>query len=159
MLGIGSEELLIIIIFSILVFDPDKLPEAGRRLGRAFRYLRKTKQEVHDVVQKEVIDPLESMDAGFGDEVRKIESSLKPGSFEQLFSGAHDLSEDSLKDASGRRSDSSGSLRSITEIDEGIQVSTQTPRVSDEVSQDVSVQKMADLLYGIDDGEEEAQGK
>ena len=135
MLGIGSEELLIIIIFSILVFDPDKLPDAGRRLGRALRHLRKTKQDVSDVVQKEVIRPLESAEEKVAGDMQKIEKSIKVGSFEDLLS---------------EKKTSSNSESTHTK---------ESKHVSDTTSQDPSVQKMADLLYGIDDGEEAKKDK
>ncbi len=131
MLGIGSEELLIIIIFSILVFDPDKLPDAGRRLGRALRHLRKTKQDVSDVVQKEVIRPLESAEEKVASDVQKIEKSIKVGTFEDLLTDRKESS--------------------VSESTEDVK---ETKHVSDTTSQDQSLQKMADLLYGIDDGEE-----
>ncbi len=134
MFGIGSEELFIIIIFSILVFDPDKLPEAGRRLGRAFRYLRKTKQDMQDVVQKEVIRPLESLDDQMQKDVKKIEKTLKAGSFEELLGD------------------------SISNISDGKETRV-SGNTSDKTSQDDTVQKMADLLYGIDNGEEDAKDK
>ncbi len=130
MLGIGSEELLIIIIFSILVFDPDKLPEVGRRLGRALRHLRKTKQDVSDVVQKEVIRPLEEADAKVSDDVRKIEKKLNVGSFEDLIMQAE--KSHASDNAQNNKPDDSNNAK----------------------ASDPSVQKMADLLYGIDDGEE-----
>ncbi len=131
MLGIGSEELLIIIIFSILVFDPDKLPEAGRRLGRALRHLRKTKQDVSDVVQKEVIRPLESAEDKVVSDVRKIEKSLEVGSFENLLAD-----------------------NKAPSVSKETKTEKKTSATSDGASGDCSVQKMADLLYGIDEGEE-----
>ncbi len=136
MFGIGSEELLIIIIFSILVFDPDKLPDAGRRLGRALRHFRKTKQDVQDVVQKEVIRPLEAADAKVKDDMQKIENSVKVGSFDDLL-----YEKNSSSKPESHHHDS------------------ESKHVSDTTSQDPSIQQMADLLYGIDDGEEDKKEK
>ncbi len=135
MFGIGSEELFIIIIFSLLVFDPDKLPDAGRRLGRAFRYFRKTKQDVQDVVQKEVIEPLNVIEQKASSEVEKIDQKLTSGSFEELFAKSEMPREDSAKSNS------------------------KTSQGTHSASHDPSVQKMTNLLYGIDDGEEDTENK
>ena len=131
MLGIGSEELLIIIIFSILVFDPDKLPEAGRRLGRAFRYMKKTKQDVQEVVEKEVIRPLEAADESLMSDMRKIEKKVNVGSFDALF-------------------DESERTAAPKDVHAG-EISEQTDREQSD-SQSPSIQEMCDLLYGIEDG-------
>ncbi len=131
MLGIGSEELLIIIIFSILVFDPDKLPEAGRRLGRAFRYMKKTKQDVQEVVEKEVIRPLEAADESLMSDMRKIEKKVNVGSFDALF------------DESARAA--------LSKDAHAGEISEQTDREQSD-SQSPSIQEMCDLLYGIEDG-------
>ncbi len=133
MFGIGSEELLIIIIFSLLVFDPDKLPEVGRRLGRAIRYVRKRKQDVQDVVQEEVIRPLESIDDKVSSKAEEIENKIKTGSFEDLLTDSkHDMI-DVSKSVDNKES----------------------KHDSDTTSQDSSIQKMTNLLYGIDNGEED----
>ena len=42
MLDIGIQELLVIMVLALLIFGPDKLPELGRRLGRAMREFRRS---------------------------------------------------------------------------------------------------------------------
>lgn len=58
MFGIGQTELIIILVFAFLLFGPDKLPQAGRTIGRAIRQFRETQEKVTNVVQTEVIDPM-----------------------------------------------------------------------------------------------------
>ena len=58
MFGIGQTEFIIILVFAFLLFGPDKLPQAGKTIGRAIRQFRETQQKVTSVVQTEVIDPM-----------------------------------------------------------------------------------------------------
>lgn len=58
MFGIGSTELVIILVFGFLLFGPDKLPQMGRTIGRALRQFRETQEKMTSVVQSEVIDPM-----------------------------------------------------------------------------------------------------
>jgi len=57
-LGIGSTELVIILVFGFLLFGPDKLPQMGRTIGRALRQFRETQEKLTAVVQTEVVDPM-----------------------------------------------------------------------------------------------------
>ena len=56
MFGIGSNELLIILLFAFLLFGPDKLPGMGRTIGRALRQFREAQEGFTSVVQSEVVD-------------------------------------------------------------------------------------------------------
>ena len=76
-LGIGTGEILLILIIATMVFGPQKLPEIGRTLGQATKKmkeaagqlgqqmneemgdLKKVNQEVNDVINKEVLPGLE----------------------------------------------------------------------------------------------------
>ena len=58
MLGIGSGELAIILVFGFLLFGPDKLPQMGHTIGRALRQFRETQEKLTAVVQTEVVDPM-----------------------------------------------------------------------------------------------------
>ena len=59
MFGIGETELLIIVAFGFMIFGPDKLPGMGRTLGRALRQFRQAQEGFTEVVQTEVMDPLQ----------------------------------------------------------------------------------------------------
>jgi sec-independent protein translocase protein TatA len=52
MLDIGIQELLVIMVLALLVFGPDKLPELGRRLGRAMREFRRASDEFRSTVEQ-----------------------------------------------------------------------------------------------------------
>ena len=56
-LGIGGNELLIILIFAFLIFGPDKLPGIARTIGRGIAKFRDAQSEVSEVIRKEVYDP------------------------------------------------------------------------------------------------------
>ena len=56
--GIGSTELVVILVFGFLLFGPDKLPQMGRTIGRALRQFRETQEKLTAVVQTEVVDPM-----------------------------------------------------------------------------------------------------
>ncbi len=61
MFGIGETELLIIVLFGFMIFGPDKLPGAGRTIGRALRQFRTAQQGFTKVVQTEIVDPATEM--------------------------------------------------------------------------------------------------
>jgi TatA/E family protein of Tat protein translocase len=51
MLDIGFQELAVIMVLALLIFGPDKLPELGRRLGRALRDFRRASDEFRSTVE------------------------------------------------------------------------------------------------------------
>lgn len=51
MLDIGFQELLVIMVLALLVFGPEKLPELGRKLGRAMREFRRASDEFRSTVE------------------------------------------------------------------------------------------------------------
>lgn len=51
MLDIGIQELLVIMVLALLIFGPDKLPELGRRFGRAMREFRRASDEFRSTVE------------------------------------------------------------------------------------------------------------
>jgi sec-independent protein translocase protein TatA len=52
MLDIGIQELLVVMVLALLIFGPDKLPELGRRLGRAMREFRRASDEFRSTVEQ-----------------------------------------------------------------------------------------------------------
>lgn len=52
MLDIGIQELLIIMVLALLVFGPEKLPDLGRRMGRAMREFRRASDEFRSTVEQ-----------------------------------------------------------------------------------------------------------
>ncbi len=53
MFGIGTPEILIIIVVALLIFGPTKLPELGKTLGKGLREFKKASSDL-----KEQINPL-----------------------------------------------------------------------------------------------------
>jgi TatA/E family protein of Tat protein translocase len=51
MLDIGFQELLVLMVLALLVFGPDKLPDLGRRLGRALREFRRASDEFRSTIE------------------------------------------------------------------------------------------------------------
>jgi len=52
--GISGVELLIIVVFALLVFGPERLPEMGRTIGRAMREFKRAQDSMEAVIRAEV---------------------------------------------------------------------------------------------------------
>jgi TatA/E family protein of Tat protein translocase len=57
MFNLGPFELLAIFVVALLVFGPDKLPEMGRQVGKAFREFKKFQASMESNV-RDVLDPI-----------------------------------------------------------------------------------------------------
>ena len=77
-LGIGGNELIIILIFAFLIFGPDKLPEIARTIGRAIAKFRDAQNEVNEVIRQEVYDPAADKDNPFQKATEKAAELNKP---------------------------------------------------------------------------------
>lgn len=77
-LGIGGNELIIILIVAFLIFGPDKLPDIARTIGRAIAKFREAQTEVNEVIRKEVYDPHEDKDNPFQKATEKAAALNKP---------------------------------------------------------------------------------
>ena len=51
MFGVGTQELLVILLIALIVVGPQKLPELARQIGKGMRELRKVQDEVRDMVK------------------------------------------------------------------------------------------------------------
>lgn len=51
MFDIGLQEMIVIGVIALVVFGPEKLPELGRRLGRAMREFRRASDEFRSTVE------------------------------------------------------------------------------------------------------------
>jgi TatA/E family protein of Tat protein translocase len=60
--GISGLELLIIVLFVLLVFGPDKLPELSRTLGKAMRMFKRAQEDMERVIRAEVYAPMADND-------------------------------------------------------------------------------------------------
>lgn len=54
MFGISGLELIIICVFVLVIFGPDKLPELGRTIGRAMATFKRAQQDMEHVIRAEV---------------------------------------------------------------------------------------------------------
>lgn len=52
--GLGTPEIISIMLLALLVFGPKKLPEVGRSVGKAIREFRKNSQEIADSFKVDV---------------------------------------------------------------------------------------------------------
>lgn len=84
MFGIGGFEFLLIIVFALLVFGPDKMPEIGRTIGRGIKMFNDARADVENVVRTEILRP-EDMDT-----IRQIGGAGIPGASRPA--GSHSVS-------------------------------------------------------------------
>lgn len=52
--GLGTPEIISIMLLALLVFGPKKLPEVGRSVGKAIREFRKSSQEIAESFKVDV---------------------------------------------------------------------------------------------------------
>jgi TatA/E family protein of Tat protein translocase len=57
MFGIGFSELILIFIVALLVLGPKRLPEVAKTLGRFYREIKSTMDEVKSVVEEDNVKP------------------------------------------------------------------------------------------------------
>lgn len=76
--GIGGFEFVIIIVFALFIFGPDKLPEIGKNVGKALKMFNKAKNEFETVVKTDILKP-EDMKAvrDMQDDLQSITSAVK----------------------------------------------------------------------------------
>jgi len=58
MFGLGFTEILILAIFALLVFGPEKIPELMSGVGKALRYFRRTANDLRRTLDEETKDLL-----------------------------------------------------------------------------------------------------
>lgn len=54
--GIGPLEIILILIIGLLIFGPQKLPQIGRDVGKAFRSFKKASMNLTAEIEKELDD-------------------------------------------------------------------------------------------------------
>jgi Tat protein translocase TatB subunit len=82
MFGIGTPELLVILIVALIVVGPQRLPELGRTVGRALREFRKVQDEVRGMVRTEIgsdLDDVRNELRGTANELRRSGQEITGG--------------------------------------------------------------------------------
>lgn len=57
MFGIGGFEFIIIIVFALIIFGPDKLPEVGKQLVKVLRKFNEYKTQIESTVKTDILRP------------------------------------------------------------------------------------------------------
>lgn len=83
MFGIGSTELLIILVVAIVVIGPKKLPEMMRTLGKGMAEFKRVSTDVKDTLDKEVRQAEE--------EIKKQEREVKEAAKKAAFKDAESV--------------------------------------------------------------------
>ena len=65
MFNLGPFELVAIFVVALLVFGPDKLPEMGKQVGKAFREFKKFQESMNSQV-RDVLEPISGPIVGNG---------------------------------------------------------------------------------------------
>ena len=63
MFGIGTSELLIILVIALIVLGPKEIPRVVKTLGKGIRELKKAKDELKEHIEFESIDVSEANDS------------------------------------------------------------------------------------------------
>jgi sec-independent protein translocase protein TatB len=53
MFGIGTGEILVILLIALLVLGPNELPKVARTIGKTMRELQRTKDEIRQAIDTE----------------------------------------------------------------------------------------------------------
>ncbi|WP_457570879.1 Sec-independent protein translocase protein TatB [Desulfovulcanus sp.] len=76
MFGIGSTELLIILVVALIVIGPSKLPEIAKTLGKAMAEFRRVSSDVKRTIEMEVEKEEERRSATAKEETKKEMKTL-----------------------------------------------------------------------------------
>jgi len=56
MFGIGTSELILILVVALLIIGPRELPRIGREVGKAFRSFQRAADDVKESIVREIED-------------------------------------------------------------------------------------------------------
>lgn len=59
MFGIGTGEILVILLIALLILGPKELPKVARTIGKTMRELQRTKDEIRESIDREFEDHVE----------------------------------------------------------------------------------------------------
>ncbi len=56
MFGVSGTELFIVVVFALLIFGPDKLPQFGRTAGRMFRDFKRAQDQMEAMIRGDMFE-------------------------------------------------------------------------------------------------------
>jgi sec-independent protein translocase protein TatB len=59
MFGIGTSEILVILLIALLILGPNELPKVARTIGKTIRELQRAKDEIRESIDREFEDHVE----------------------------------------------------------------------------------------------------
>jgi TatA/E family protein of Tat protein translocase len=57
MFGLGTQEIILILVIALILFGPKKLPEIGRAIGQGLRELKKASNDVMNTLDTDYDEP------------------------------------------------------------------------------------------------------
>ncbi|MEW6146254.1 MAG: twin-arginine translocase TatA/TatE family subunit [Thermodesulfobacteriota bacterium] len=78
MFGIGTSEILIILLIALLVLGPNEIPKLAKTLGRGMRELERAKNELRDSIEFD-IEEKETREAKKPEETADEETATEEG--------------------------------------------------------------------------------
>ncbi len=75
MMGLGTQELIVIFIVALLVFGPKKLPELGRTLGKGLAELKRAMHDVKEQIDSEIQEIKKHNPVSFDNDIYKTEQN------------------------------------------------------------------------------------
>jgi sec-independent protein translocase protein TatA len=78
--GIGTQEMLLILVLALIVFGPKKLPEMGKSIGKSLRQFNQATQDIRDEFRFNLDDDEEAAKPAEGAEFSPTETGSPNGS-------------------------------------------------------------------------------
>ena len=97
--GIGPAELIVILLIAVLVFGPDKVPEAARKAGRWYADFRRITQDMTTQVTRQL--DVEIADEERAKQAREVSATVKgSGVIEgEVVASGQDIADTAASDA------------------------------------------------------------
>lgn len=61
MFGIGTQELIVILVVALIFLGPKRIPEIAKSLGKALREFRRASTEIKEEIEKEIEETKEGV--------------------------------------------------------------------------------------------------
>jgi TatA/E family protein of Tat protein translocase len=85
--GISGFELLIIVVFVLIIFGPDKMPELARTFGKAMRMFKRAQEDMESVIRAEVYTDKPGIDAA---DKQQDSGPVKPAAADSIWAADED---------------------------------------------------------------------